>query len=314
MTIEQQRQPILIVGAGELGTSVLEALTAHPKRDAARSPISVLLRKSTIESADPAKRASNERLRALGAAELVPGDVVGGSEEELANTFRRFHTVVVCAGMGLPAGTQLRITRAALAAGVPRLLPWQWGIDYDVVGFGSAQDLFDEQLSVRQLLRGQQATDWAVVSMGLFMSFLFAPAFGAVDLGRRTVRGLGGWDTPVTTTTVRDIGRVAAEVVCDPRDDAHRRVVYAGGDTLTYGRVAELVEKRFGGPWTREEWPLDLLKKRSEENPDDAMVKYQNVFAAGKGVAWDLAETINRQRGMQMQTVEDYLAEMKDLE
>ncbi|RYP08429.1 hypothetical protein DL765_008784 [Monosporascus sp. GIB2] len=312
-TQQQQHQPILIVGAGELGTSVLEAIAAHPKRDAARSPVSVLLRKSTIESADPAKRASNERLRALGAAELVPGDVVGESEEELADTFRRFHTVVVCTGMGLPAGTQLRIARAALAAGVPRLLPWQWGVDYDAVGPGSAQDLFDEQLAVRQLLRGQEATDWAVVSVGLFMSFLFEPAFGAVDLARRTARGLGGWDTPVTATAVRDIGRVAAEVVCDPRD-AHRRVVYAGGDTLTYGRVAELVEKRFGGPWKREEWPLDLLKKKAQENPDDAMVKYQIVFGAGKGVAWDLAGTINRQRGMQMQTVEDYLAEMQDLE
>ncbi|RYO78197.1 hypothetical protein DL766_008942 [Monosporascus sp. MC13-8B] len=312
-TQQQQHQPILIVGAGELGTAVLEALVAHPKRDAAHSPISVLLRKSTIESADPAKRASNERLRALGAAELVPGDVVGASEEELADTFRRFHTVVVCAGMGLPAGTQLRIARAALAAGVPRLLPWQWGVDYDAVGPGSAQDLFDEQLAVRRLLRGQEATDWVVVSVGLFMSFLFEPAFGAVDPAARTARGLGGWDTPVTATAVRDVGRVAAEAVCDPRD-AHRRVVYAGGDTLTYGRVAELAEKRFGGHWTREEWPLDLLKRKALENPDDAMVKYQIVFGAGRGVAWDLAGTINRQRGMQMQTVEDYLAEMQDLE
>ena len=325
---QQDQQPILIVGAGELGTAVLEALTTHPQRDAARHPVSVMLRGSTITSPDAAKQAGNERLRRLGAAELVAGDVAHDPETALAATFARFHTVVVCAGMGLAAGTQTRIARAALAARVPRFLPWQWGVDYDAVGAGSAQDLFDEQLAVRSLLRdpaANPATEWTIVSVGVFASFLFLPAFGVVDLPRRVVRALGAWDRALTLTAVRDIGRVAAEVVYVPGargtgDDTRGRVVYAAGDTVTYARIAELVERRFGGQgqgqgqgFSRELWTADTLRRRLERDPDDAMAKYLSVWAAGRGVAWDPAVTINRRRGLRMTDLEEYLTQMPDL-
>jgi len=103
---------------------------------------------------------------------------VQDSEDHLAGIFANYDTVIACSGFGFPAGTQLRVARAVLKAGsegkdgkgkgVRRYFPWQWGIDYDVVGQGSAQDLFDEQLGVRKLLRAQKEVDWVVVSTGLF--------------------------------------------------------------------------------------------------------------------------------------------------
>lgn len=161
-------QRILVVGAGELGTAMLEGLTRHAGHDSSRAPITIMLRASTIDSADGRKRRANAYLRSLG-ADLVAGDIVQDSEEHLAGIFGRFDTVVVCSGFGFPAGTQLRLARAALGARVGRYFPWQWGIDYDVVGAGSAQDLFDEQLEVRRLLRAQNEVDWVVVSTGLFI-------------------------------------------------------------------------------------------------------------------------------------------------
>jgi len=139
------------------------------------------------------------------------------------------------------------------------------------------------------------------------------PAFGPVDFEARTLRGLGSWDTRLSVTTPRDIGRVAAAIVYDPRDIS-RQVVYVAGDTVSYADVADLVEARFGsggGEWKRELWDMQTLKGRLRDNPDDGMVKYQNVFGAGKGVAWDMASTVNVQRKMQMQTVEDYLRNME---
>lgn len=139
------------------------------------------------------------------------------------------------------------------------------------------------------------------------------PEFGLVDLKDRTLRALGSWDTRVSVTTPTDIGRVAAELVYEPRG-INRQIVFAAGDTVSYGDVADLVEKRFGGPWKRELWDMQTLGERSKANPDDGMVKYQNVFGAGKGVAWDMAATVNAQRGMKMETVEDYLKKMTDLQ
>ncbi|MGF6660693.1 hypothetical protein QF000_002338 [Paraburkholderia atlantica] len=68
-------------------------------------------------------------------------------------------------------GVQLKITQAALDAKVKRYFPWRFGVDYDIIGRGSAQVLFDEQLDVRDLLRAQTGTEWVIVSTGMFTSF-----------------------------------------------------------------------------------------------------------------------------------------------
>jgi len=68
------------------------------------------------------------------------------------------------------------LARAVLDAGVRRYVPWQFGVDYDVIGRGSAQDLFDEQLDVRDALRSQSGTEWVIISTGMFTSFLFEPS------------------------------------------------------------------------------------------------------------------------------------------
>jgi hypothetical protein len=45
-------------------------------------------------------------------------------------------------GFASGPGSQLKICRAVLEAGVERFFPWQFGVDYDVIGRGSAQTLF----------------------------------------------------------------------------------------------------------------------------------------------------------------------------
>jgi hypothetical protein len=108
-------------------------------------------------------------------------------------------------------GVQRKIARAAQNAHVKRFVPWQFGVDYDVIGRNSPQDLFDEQLDVRDMLRAQPNTEWVIVSTGMFTSFLFEPAFGVVDLAANTVNALGSWDTAVTLTTADDIGNARTE-------------------------------------------------------------------------------------------------------
>ena len=76
-----------------------------------------------------------------------------------------------------------------------RYFPWQFGVDYDVVGTGSGQQVWDEQLEVRHLLRAQKATEWVIVSTGIFTSYLFDSGFGVVDAPpKRCAR----WATGVT--------------------------------------------------------------------------------------------------------------------
>src|SRR5690606_27667506 len=126
---------ILVLGAGQLGMAVLRALA--PRVRAARKPITVVVSPRTSNGASEQDAEHLAELRALG-VEIIGFDL-SADEAALTTLFRRFRTVVNCTGFVAGPGTQLRITRAVLAAGVKRYFPWQFGVDYDVVGRGSGQ-------------------------------------------------------------------------------------------------------------------------------------------------------------------------------
>lgn len=297
MTLSSQ---ILVIGAGELGIQVLRSLVAHPR---CISTVAVLLRPASINSSNPAKQKEIEILRGLG-LRLIPGDIVQDSEESLASIFAGYDTIICCTGFVSGQGVQVRLTRAVLAAKVSRFVPWQFGVDYDAIGRGSPQDLFDEQLDVRDLLRSQSQTRWAIISTGMFTSFLFEPSFGVVDLENATVCALGGFEVQVTVTTPEDIGMITAEIVLGEESDAlfADRAIFVGGDTVSYEDVACIVESLVHKPVHRKILSVEDALAALAKEPDNGLLKYQAVFGQGRGVAWTLDNAWNRQRGMQVTT------------
>ena len=296
------RNSILVLGAGELGNTVLQVLAGHTQRN--NATVTVLLRSSTMDSSDPAKQTQISKMRSIGVA-FLKGDIVNASEVSLAALFEPFGTIIGCTGMTYPAGTQAKIARAVLAAGTRRYLPWQFGFDYDLIGHGSSQDLFSEQLGVRDLLRQQSSTNWVIVSTGVFMSFLAEPSFGVVDGEQHLVRALGSWDNKITATSVEDIGKVVAEIVyASPEVQG---VVHIAGDTLTYAHLARIIDSVSGQVVTRELWSTEKLKSDLVQDPNNGMKKYRVVIAEGKGVAWDPAQTFNVEKGLDLQDFETWM-------
>jgi hypothetical protein len=288
---------ILVLGAGELGIAVLQALADLAAPRGMR--IAVLLRPASLQS--PAANTLLER-----GIELIPGDLQHDSQRTLAGIFAAFDNVICCTGFAAGPGTQRKLALAAIEGGVQRYVPWQFGVDYDVIGRGSPQDLFDEQLDVRDLLRGQQGTQWLIISTGMFTSFLFEPLFGVVDLAQNTVRALGDWDTAVTVTTPEDIGRLTARIVlAEPA--LSNQVVFTAGDTLTYGQLADTVDATLGRKLQRELWSVPMLQAELAKDPEDNLKKYRAVFAQGNGVAWDLAVTFNAHQHIAVTNVEQWI-------
>lgn len=117
---------VLVLGAGELGTAVLDALANHPARAAAS--ISVLLRASSIADTSAARRKQLNDLRSMD-VKPVPGDLEQGSVSELAKIFAGYGTVIGCSGMAGSEGLQVKLATAALKARVRRYVPWQFGVD-----------------------------------------------------------------------------------------------------------------------------------------------------------------------------------------
>jgi nucleoside-diphosphate-sugar epimerase len=296
-------QSILVLGAGELGLPVLRNLARVAKRSPG-SKISVLLRASTISSQVPEKRAVIEALHGLG-IHMVTADLVNDSIDQLAEVFARFDTVIGCAGMVAGRETPMKLATAALKSGVKRYFPWQFGVDFEVIGRGSPQDLFDAQLDVRELLRAQDKTEWVIISTGMFTSFLFEPVFDVVDFENDTVNALGSLENSVTLTTPDDIGTLTAEIAFfEPR--FRNEIVYLSGDTVTYGEVASMLERVLGRPFKRNVWTVPYLLKELEKDPTHHIKKYRAVFAQGRGVAWPKAGTFNDQQSIQVTTAEQW--------
>ncbi len=118
---------ILVLGAGELGLAVLEGLVAQ-QAEHRDLELSVLLR--------PTSSASRDVLNAW-QVQVVEGDLAAQSVEELADIFKPFDAVICCSGFAGGPGTQLKTTRACLAAKIRRYIPWQFGVDYQTIGYGS---------------------------------------------------------------------------------------------------------------------------------------------------------------------------------
>lgn len=301
------KRNILVIGAGELGQHVLRSLVAHPHLGGV---VAVLMRPASIASTSPTKQREIAELRGLGVY-IVPGDIMEDSASVLASKLAPYYTVIGCAGFVCGPNVQIKLTRAALEAGVSRYIPWQFGVDYDAIGRGSAQDLFDEQLDVRDLLRSQEGTSWAVVSTGMFTSFLFEPFFGVVDVENDVVRALGSWENRVTLTTPEDIGRMTAEFVlgAEVASGFPNKPVFIGGDTVTYEQVALLVERVVGRSMKREVIRVEDTAATLAQDPENGLAKYYGVFGQGHGVAWDIQTTWNYERGIKGKTAEEWARE-----
>ncbi|MDJ0318997.1 aromatic alcohol reductase [Pseudarthrobacter sp. PS3-L1] len=295
---------ILVIGAGELGMPVLRNVASRA-RDVEGSTVSVMLRGSAITSDAPQKQRDIAEIRSLGIA-VVEGDLVGNSIDELASVFSGFDTVIGCAGIAAGVETPMKVAQAALQAKLRRYFPWQFGVDFEVIGRGSPQDIFDAQLDVRELLRAQDEVEWVIISTGMFMNYLFDPEVGMVDPKNDTVNALGSLDTAVTVTTPEDIGVLTAEILFDePR--IRNEIVYLAGDTVTYGELADTLEDVLQRPFRRAVWSIPFLLDDLAKDPENMTKKYRAVFAQGRGVAWDKSQTFNARRAISVTNAREWI-------
>ena len=296
---------ILLLGAGELGTAFVPHLSALPNTHI------------TIGIRSPSKytqlQSPNISLTAIDLSSPSPS---------LAKTFSAYDILISATGFGADPSSVLKLGEEALLAGKIRkqqgtgklwFFPWQWGVDYDVIGDGEGMmPLFGAQRDVRNLLREkaeERNVKWTIVSTGIFMSFLFEQFWGIVDRskeedGKVVVRCLRDWNHKVTVTDVNNIGRVLARVIAGDVE-AEDRVLYIAGDTISYGQLADMVKRVSGKQVEQEAWNIGHLKKELDAAPEDGIKKYRLVFARD-GVWWEMDRTVNKALGMDMMDVETF--------
>ncbi|KAJ5505965.1 hypothetical protein LT330_001417 [Penicillium expansum] len=297
---------ILVIGAGELGTFILQALAHHPRRQP-DTTISVLLRESSINSQEASKAERIEGFRKLGIT-FTPSDLAVDSEEKLASIFKGFEVVICCTGYMAQSGLQIKISKAVIAAQVPYYIPWQFGMDYEAIGRESG--MFDEQLDGKELLRSQSTTRWLTLATGFFTSVIFPPVSGLVDVENKVVYGSGNWDNQFVVTTTKDIGKFTAEIVLGPERDAVfvNGAVYVAGDIVSYRDVANAMEEVTGQKFTRK---LFTQKEAQDDLQAELSVGTicRSVFAGGKGFLFDPAGLWVPQAHLKTASLRDFAQE-----
>lgn len=90
---------MLVVGAGELGTAVLEALSSFSNAKAARSPYSCARRPSPPETLR--SRGATRTCVCLLGVDFERSNFVNGPVSVLAAVFKRYDVVIQCRGYGM---------------------------------------------------------------------------------------------------------------------------------------------------------------------------------------------------------------------
>ncbi|CAI1720723.1 Branched-chain amino acid ABC-type transport system, permease components [Serratia quinivorans] len=306
MSISNSRQisNILILGAGELGMAMLNGFVKEKERRP-DVELTVLLRPLSSGNTSQENLSRNRQLEAWG-VDIVTADFSLQSEQELATVFARYDAVINCSGFVGGKGTQLKITRAVLLAGVARYFPWQFGVDYDRIGMGNGQPVWDEQLAVRSLLRAQQRTNWVIVSTGMFTSYLFDPGFGVVERELHRVNAPGSADYSVTLTTPEDIGQLTAKIFFQ-RPLIDNEIIYIAGDSITYRQLAELLGEHDRYPYTLVVEDHQALQDAVAASPESLTAAYRLAFARADGVSWDKTGTYNARQGIEVTDVRRWL-------
>ena len=274
----------LVIGTGEVGIAMLDSLYKYREANSQHFKIGALVQPlHAVIGSGPDLRFADLTIEAV--------DLVAESIENLANVFRKYDTVICCSGFSIGAGMQVKITKAVLEAGVRRYVPWQFGADYDKIGRGSAQPVFDEQLDVRDLLRAQSKTHWIIVSTGMITSFLFREDFGVINLSQQVIHALGDWQNSLTLTACEDIGALTVEVLFH-QPEILDQVVFVSGDTVTFEEIADKMEEVFDVKFERVLWDYQFLEKKLNDELDNIFNKYRLVFTH-PGVTWPMEVTFN---------------------
>lgn len=289
----------LIIGAGEVGLAMLNSLYDYQEKHTEQLKIGVVVR--PLESSMANVKNHSKFIDLI----VEPLDLIQDNQEQLIAAFKKYDTVICCSGFATGNGMQVKITNAVLEAGVRRYVPWQFGVDYDRIGKGSAQPSFDEQLEVRNLLRAQQHTHWIIVSTGMFTSFLFREDFGVISLANQTVNALGDWYHSLTLTACEDIGNLTIEILFQ-QPEILDQVVFIAGDTLTFEQIHSTLEKHFATTFERKLLDIHQLEKEAENDPENVFNRYRLVFTHA-GVTWPMAQTFNVQNNIPVTDVESWL-------
>ena len=253
---------VVVAGAnGRLGRLIVASLLAQP---------GVTVRALVRRPADAADLASDR-------VTLHPFDLNTASEAELeAATAGAFSVIsTLQGGPDVIIDGQLKLLRAAKAAGARRFIPSDYS--YDLFTLPEGVNLnSDWRRAFALAARAEVSADLEVVHVlqGIFMDRLVMGFLGVLDAERRVIRYWGDGQTPIDWTTWEDTARFTAAAALDPRPVPER--LFVSGDRKTILEFAELWAATYGDVRLER---LGSLEELAEETARRLRQSPENMYA-----------------------------------
>ncbi|KAI1495899.1 NAD(P)-binding protein [Biscogniauxia marginata] len=264
------KQTVLLIGAtGETGSSILDGLIEDGSFD-----ITCLVR--TASAGKPAVQGLKDR-----GLKVATGDLTG-PHDTLAALLQGIDTVI-SAIFAPEVGDQVPLVDAAVEAGVRRFVPCNWGTPCARGGILDIRDL--KEAAHDHVFR--RRLGYTIVDVG----YWYQTSFPRVPSGRLDYAAflpanevVAGGAAPNMLIDLRDVGRVAARIVKDPRTLNKR--VYAYGEVLVKKDIIRLFEEKTGEKLELThisaedaQERVSAIKRAREADPSNVRLMYAHVGA-----------------------------------
>ncbi|KAF2010757.1 isoflavone reductase family protein-like protein CipA [Aaosphaeria arxii CBS 175.79] len=237
---------VIIIGAGgNLGPSILNAFLASSAFN------TTVLSREDSKSTFPAN------------VKVIRADYT--SSESLTSAFKGQDAVVSLVG-GMALGDQKNFIDAAIAAGVQRFLPSEYGVDTaNPQTLEIAPIMGAKNATVEYLRSKEDQISWTSIQTGAFFDWGLMVGFLGFDAASKTATFIDEGKGAFTTTNLSQVGEAVVKVLSKPSETKNQYVRVSSFAT-SQAELLPAIEKATGGEkWTVKNISSEELRKRGNE-------------------------------------------------
>ncbi|KAJ4297768.1 hypothetical protein N0V90_005663 [Kalmusia sp. IMI 367209] len=231
---------VLIGAGGNLGPSILNALLNDSSFN-----VTVLSREgssSTFPDNVKVVRANYDSLDSLKSA--------FEGQDAIVSTVASF-------GLGI----QTKLIDAAIAAGVKRYIPSEFGSNTDNPRVLEVVPPFQGKVAIQNYLKSKQnEISWTTVVNGPFFDWGLKVGFIGINGQTKTATLIDGGKAPFSATNLRQVGLGVVKIL-EKAEETKNKVVYLSSFETSQKELLEAAEKFTGEKWTVEDVTSESLQE-----------------------------------------------------
>ncbi|KAL2689341.1 hypothetical protein Neosp_003394 [[Neocosmospora] mangrovei] len=215
----------------------------------------------------------------------------------------------------------VRLTDAAVAAGVYRIIPSEFGVD---PANAKARSLAVFQGKAKALEHIQKLADdgkitWTAISNNSFLDWGLRTKFLAIDLENKRISYLNGGNTIVPNTTIVSVATAVANVLSKP-EETKSRICYICNRQMTQRELAALAKRALGEQgWEEEDLDMNQVFKKAMAQLQAGQADWQvmgdivRYSISTPGYVERLDKTDNELLGVEEMSDEEVIALIKEI-